>query len=212
MNFITAPLCGRCGLAFATPAEAGPQGICSACTLRPPQFGQCRAALRYDEAAKQLILPMKYGDRTELAPILAAMMARTGATMLAEAGALLPVPLHRHRLIRRRYNQAGLLGAELARRTGRPWLPDALIRHRATVPLGELSAAERRNVVTDAFRIRPSRLAAIQGRRLLLIDDVMTSGATANSCAALLLEAGAAAVDVLVAARVPAPQPAARSE
>jgi ComF family protein len=208
MNFITAPLCVSCGLAFATPGEAGPQGACLGCMLRPPRFGRARGALRYDDAARLLILPFKHGDRTELAPVLAAMMARAGSALLAEADALLPVPLHRTRLRSRRYNQAGLLAGALARRTGRPWLPDALMRHRETQPLGELSAAARLAAVTGAFQLRAGRVAAIEGRRLLLIDDVMTSGATASACAATLLEAGAASVDVLVAARVPAPQAA----
>jgi predicted amidophosphoribosyltransferase len=133
------------------------------------------------------------------------MMARAGATLLVEADALLPVPLHRQRLRARRYNQAALLARALARRAGRPWLPDALVRHRETPPLGELSAAARMQVVSDAFAVRPSRGPLVTGRRLLLVDDVMTSGATASACAAVLLAAGAAAVDVLVAGRVPAP-------
>jgi ComF family protein len=205
MNFITAPLCLRCGVAFATPGEAGPQGQCLGCLLRPPAFRRARGALRYDDAARRLILPFKHGDRTELAPVLAAMMARAGSALLSEADAVLPVPLHRHRLRARRYNQAALLARGLAGRTGRPWLPDALIRQRETPPLGELSAAARLQAVSDAFAVRPSRRSLVEGRRLLLVDDVMTSGATASACADVLLAAGAAAVDVLVAARVPTP-------
>ena len=206
MSFITTPHCLRCGLAFATLGEAGPQGDCLACLRRPPRFDRARAALRYDAASRPLILPFKHADRTELAPVLAAMMARAGAVLLADTDAILPVPLHPRRLIARRYNQAALLAACIARHASWPWLPDTLVRHRATIPLGELSAAARRQEVSDAFEIRPSRRLAIQGRRLLLIDDVMTSGATASACADAALQAGAAAVDVLVAARVPAPQ------
>jgi ComF family protein len=205
MTFITAPHCLRCGLAFATMGEAGPQGECLTCLRRPPGFARARAALCYDAASQSLILPFKHADRTELAPVLAAMMARAGSALLAETDAILPVPLHRGRLIARRYNQAALLAACLARHASRPWLPDTLMRQRATTPLGELSAAARRAEVSGAFEIRPSRQPAIQGRRLLLIDDVMTSGATASACAAVALQAGAAAVDVLVAARVPPP-------
>lgn len=205
MNFITAPYCIRCGLAFATMGEAGPQGECLGCLRRPPSFRCARAALRYDAAAQPLILPFKHADRTELAPVLAAMMARAGARLLAETDVLVPVPLHRRRLIARRYNQSALLAAYLAQLASRPWLPDALMRSRATTPLGDLSAAARREVVAGAIEIRPSRRAAIEGKRLLLIDDVMTSGATASACAEAALQAGAAAVDVLVGARVPAP-------
>ena len=206
MTFITAPHCRRCGLGFATPGEAGPQGECLGCLRQPPLFSRARAALRYDAAAQSLILPFKHADGTEMAPVLAAMMGRVGADLLAEADAILPVPLHRRRLIARRYNQAALLAACLARQIARPWLPDTLLRCRATSPLGDLSAAARRQEVAGAFEIRPSRLAAIAGKRLVLIDDVMTSGATASACAAAALQAGAAAVDVLVAARVPPPQ------
>jgi ComF family protein len=206
MNFITAPYCLRCGLAFATMGEAGPHGECLGCMRRPQQFRRARAALRYDAASQPLILPFKHADRTELAPVLAAMMARAGAALLAETDAIIPVPLHRKRHIARRYNQAALLAACLARHASKPWLPDTLMRPRATTPLGELSAGARREEVSGAFEIRPSRQSAIQGKRLLLIDDVMTSGATASACASAALQAGAAAVDVLVAARVPAPQ------
>jgi len=206
LNFITAPHCLRCGLAFATLGEAGPHGECLGCLRRPPDFARARAALRYDTAAQPLILPFKHADRTELAPVLAAMMARAGAALLAEADAILPVPLHRRRLIARRYNQAALLASCLARQASLPWLPDTLMRHHATTPLGQLSAAARREAVSGAFEVKPSRQPAIQGMRLLLIDDVMTSGATASACALAALRAGAAAVDVLVAARVPAPQ------
>jgi ComF family protein len=206
VSLLLPPQCPVCRtLAFATLGEAGPQGACLGCMLRPPGFRRARGALRYDEAARGLVLPFKHADRTELAPVLGAMMARAGALLLADADALLPVPLHRRRLTTRRYNQAGLLTACIARRAGRPWLPDALMRHRETPPLGELSAAARADAVTGAFQVRPARRAAIAGRRLLLIDDVLTSGATASACAAVLLAAGAASVDVLVAARVPAP-------
>jgi ComF family protein len=205
MTFITAPHCLRCGLGFATLGEAGPRGECLGCLRRPPPFDRARAALRYDTAAQPLILPFKHADRTELAAVLAAMMARAGAVLLAETDLILPVPLHRRRLVARRYNQAALLAACLARQAARPWLPDALMRRHATTPLGDLSAAARRQAVLGAFAVRPDRQPAIQGRRLLLIDDVMTSGATASACAAAALQAGAASVDVLVAARVPAP-------
>jgi predicted amidophosphoribosyltransferase len=131
LNFITAPFCQRCGLAFATLGEAGPQGQCLGCLHREPRFARARAALVYDEAAQPLILPFKHADRTELAPLLAAMMARTGQLLLAEADAIIPVPLHRRRLIARRYNQAALLAAWLARQSRRPWLPDTLTRPRA---------------------------------------------------------------------------------
>ena len=133
-------------------------------------------------------------------------MARAGAALLHDADLLVPVPLHRRRLIARRYNQAALLARALSRRTGLPVLLDGLWRTRATRPLGDLSAAARALQVDGAFALRPARAAAVLGRRVLLIDDVLTSGATSAACTRALLAAGAADVDVLVAARVPDPR------
>lgn len=205
LSFISAPFCAVCGVPFAHEGQAGDGGLCPSCAARRPVFGRARAALRYDEAAKHILLPFKHSDRTEAALPLARLMARAGGALLAEADLLVPVPLHRWRLLKRRYNQAALLAAALGRIAGRPVLQDALQRARATTPLGELSAAERAEAVADAIAVRPRRRARLEGRRVLLVDDVLTSGATANACAGALLAAGAAAVDVLVAARVPHP-------
>ena len=126
--------------------------------------------------------------------------------MLRDADIMVPVPLHRRRLFVRRYNQAALLARALGRMTGRTAIVDALVRVRATHNLDGRSAAERRDEVSGAFAVRPRRVALIEGRRILLIDDVMTSGATTGACAEILLAAGATAVDVLVAVRVPDPR------
>ncbi len=205
-GFITAPCCRACGVPFDAAAQADADGLCPGCLTALPAFGRARAALRYDAGARRLILPFKHGDRVELATALAPMMARAGAVLLREADLLVPVPLHRWRLFRRRYNQAALLARALARISGRPALPDALCRIRKTASLGGMGAAERRAQVEGAFTVRAHRAARIGGRRILLIDDVMTSGATAGACARALLAAGAAAVDVLAAARVPDPR------
>ncbi len=204
--FITAPYCTRCGVPFANAGQAGLQHVCPTCEADPPQFDQARAALRYDLQGRRVILPFKHADRPDIAAVLAPHMARAGAALLVRADVLVPVPLHRLRLFRRRYNQAALLARALSRLSRVPAALDSLQRRRATVPLGDKSAVERADTVRDAFAVRPSRAAVIVGRRVLLIDDVMTSGATANACAATLLRAGASAVDVLVAARVPDPR------
>jgi ComF family protein len=203
LHLITAPFCRICGVPFL---HAGQGGLCPSCRLRPPAFDRARAALRYDEGAKRLILPFKHADRTDLAAPLAARMARAGAELLARADLLAPVPLHWRRLVSRRYNQAALLAGRLAAGAGKPWLPDLLRRRRATPALGERGAAERAAVLADAFAVHLPSVPRILGRRVLLVDDVMTSGATAEACARVLLAGGALAVEVLAAARVPDPR------
>jgi len=204
--FITEPMCRRCGVPFASSGQLGAHRLCPRCELAPPSYGRARAALRYDAQTRRLVLPLKHADRPELAEALAPMMARAGADLLTEADWLVPVPLHRARLAQRRYNQAALLAAALARRRGPGALLDGLCRLRATPALGELSAAERRILLEGVFAVRQRHADAFAGRRVLLIDDVMTSGATAEACARALLAAGARAVDVLAAARVPDPR------
>jgi ComF family protein len=203
LSFVTAPLCARCGVPFPH-AGAGP--VCPGCDARPPAFEAARAALRYDDGARRLVLPFKHADRPELAGPLARHMARAGAALLARAEVVAPVPLHWRRLLSRRYNQAALLAGRLARQAGLPHVPDLLRRTRPTPPLGDLGAAARAALLEDAFAVSRRGGARIAGRRVLLVDDVMTSGATADACARALLAAGAAAVDVLAAARVPDPR------
>jgi ComF family protein len=205
-NFISEPFCSRCCVPFASVEQAGEQGECPACAENVPVFRQTRAALRYDDQCRRLILPLKHGDRIELAAILAPMMARAGAALLHNADLLVPVPLHRRRLFERKYNQAALLASAVGRLTGRPVVADGLMRLRRTAPLEEKSPEERTREVAGSFKAKPSRAARFAGRTVVLVDDVMTSGSTANACAAALLQAGAAAVDVLVAARVPDPR------
>jgi ComF family protein len=153
-----------------------------------------------------MILPFKHSDHTEHGSILAAHMARVGVALLREAELIVPVPLHRRRLFQRRYNQAALLARSVAQSSGIGMVPDCLIRRRDTSPLGGRSATERRTMLYEAFEVRASRVGRVAGRRVLLIDDVMTSGATANACAAALRSVGAKDVMVLVAARVPDPR------
>ncbi len=200
--FITEPCCVGCGVPFAAPGE----GLCAECRADPPPWERARAAVLYDGQARRLVLPLKYGDRPEMARGLAAMMYRAGLRLVREADVLVPVPLHRARLIGRRYNQAAMLAQAVARLGGRVAVLDALLRTRRTAPLASLPAAARAAEMRDAIAMRPTRRGAIAGRRVLLVDDVLTSGATARACTRALLAAGAAAVDVLVAARVTDPR------
>ena len=206
LAFISEPACQRCGLPFGSTEAAGPTRTCRTCAETPPPWRHARAALVYDDTTKSLILPLKHTDRGENAAVLALHMQRAGARLLAGADFLVPVPLHRWRLLRRRYNQAAFLAHALGRRSKMPVLPDALRRLYATTPLGALTAAERHLALEDAIDVRPSRRALVAGRTILLIDDVLTTGATAGTCATALLDAGAANVDVLVASRVPNPR------
>ncbi|MCW5770879.1 MAG: ComF family protein [Rhodospirillaceae bacterium] len=199
IRFIAPPLCDRCGLPFEH--EQG-MALCGGCMAQPPVFARARAVMRYDEASKPLILRFKNGDRVHAAPALARWMARAGAELVAGADIVVPVPLHWRRLFRRRYNQSALLASALARHTGLAWSPDALLRLRATPSQGGLTARERRLNVRGAFKVPAHRRSLVAGKRVILIDDVLTTGATLDAAARALRRAGAADVAALAVARV----------
>ena len=206
ISFVAEPLCLHCGLPFASRASAGPGRICATCIAAPPPWGRARAAMLYDAASRALILPFKHADRVETARTLAMHMHRAGAALLEGADLLVPVPLHRWRLLRRRYNQSALLAQEVSRRAKRPTCLDMLARVRATRFLSRTSGRDRARALAGAIEVRPNRRPLVAGRHIVLIDDVLTSGATAGACTRALLEAGAAQVDVLVASRVADPR------
>lgn len=200
--FLEDPVCDGCGAAFE--ADGGPFASprCAACLAQPYAFARARAACVYDEASRGLVLKYKHGDHQPFAPLFAQWISRAAAPLLEDADALAPVPLHPLRLISRRFNQAAEIARPLARLAGRQYLPDALQRTTHTVSQGGKSARGRRLNVRTAFRVGASGRRAVRGRRILLIDDVLTTGATAEACARALLEAGARAVDLAVVARV----------
>jgi ComF family protein len=171
----------------------------------PPAYDRARAAVRYDEVARKLVVAFKYADRTDFAPMMGRWMARAGRELLADADALMPVPLHWRRLWARRFNQAAALAGAISEISGVPVLHDVLKRVRATPQQVGLSKTQRADNVQGAFRVPDGDKARVAGRRVILVDDVLTSGATVDTCARAVLRAGAAHVDVLVFARVVAP-------
>ena len=204
-DFLTAPVCGCCGFPFEY--DPGPADtLCAACTARRPVFDRARAVLIYGELSRRLVLDFKHGDRTWPAPAFGRWLARAGAELVAGANLAIPVPLHRSRLYARRYNQAAMMALALGKETGLAVQPDLLTRRRPTPSQGRLSPSARRRNVRGAFAVRPGFEAMAEGRRVLLVDDVLTTGATAEACARTLLRAGAAAVDVLTLARVVRPR------
>lgn len=201
--FIEAPWCARCGLPFEVAVE--PDAVCGACARREPAYRLARAALRYDDGSRRLILGLKHGDRTDAARPFAQWMARAGRELLTGADLIAPVPLHWTRLVRRRFNQAGLLAQALASMGEAAFAPDLLVRKRRTPTQGGLTARQRALNVRGAFEVNPKRREILAGRHVVLVDDVMTTGATAEACSKALLRGGAARVDVLVLARVVRP-------
>ena len=198
--FVDGPLCDGCGAPFEY--DLGPGVRCADCMARPRAFSRARAACLYDEASRGPILQLKHADRTDLAPLMARWISRAARELLEEADAIAPVPLHRSRLLGRRFNQAAEIARPLARMWERPYLADAVVRRRDTGTQGGRSASGRRRNVAAAFTVPPGRKTQVEGRTVLLIDDVMTTGATLEGCARALLAAGAARVDVAVVARV----------
>jgi len=179
-----------------------PGMVCGDCLHNPPVYGRARAPLRYNDASSGMILKFKHADGTHLSDVFSGFLMQAASDFLPETDLIIPVPLHRWRLIKRRYNQAALLGDGLSKKTGILHAPHILRRNRHTVPQGSKNKAERAENVEKAFTILPKDIARITGKNILLIDDVLTSGATINECAKVLLGNGAETVNVLTLARV----------
>jgi ComF family protein len=193
----------RLGIPFLY--DLGPSLLSMEAIANPPAYDRARAAVVYDDVARALAQRFKYSDRLDLATMMGRWMARAGRELLIDADALVPVPLHWRRFWTRRFNQSAALAAAINKIRDVPILHNVLKRVRATAQQVGLSKTQRADNVQGAFKVPNERKADIAGRRLVLIDDVLTSGATVDSCARVLLRAGAAHVDVLVFARVVAP-------
>ena len=206
-SFISAPHCACCGTPLAE--DLGPEALCAGCLVRRPRYHRARAALVYDDQSRRLVLPFKHGDRTDIARACGGWMARAGADLLGEADLVAPVPLHWRRLFMRRYNQAQLLARIVVRTAagGRDLqlAPDLLRRQRWTGSQAGLRAKERRRNVREAFDVHPKWRPLVAGKTVLLVDDVLTTGATVEACARALQRAGVPRVDVLTLARVVRP-------
>ncbi len=200
IGFIEKPYCERLGTPFEVDLGAGL--ISPAAIADPPVFARARAVCRFDGVARELVHRLKYGDRLELALTLGRMMTQAGHELLAEAALIAPVPLHRTRLWGRRFNQAAALAEVVARQSGVAFGPFALARVKRTRQQVGLSRAQRADNLQGAFKVLPALKPAIEGRRIVLVDDVLTTGSTVNAASRALLRAGAAQVDVLTFARV----------
>jgi ComF family protein len=202
MRFIERPYCERLGTPFAQDLRS-PSLISPEAMADPPVFSRARAVARYDDGpARRLVHRLKYSDRLELAGPMGAWMARAGAEILGDADLIVPVPLHRFRLISRRFNQAATLAHSVSKLSAVPVDPQALVRVKQTPPQVGLSRPQRAGNVQGAFRVAEEAKPRLSGMRIVLVDDVLTSGATANAASRALLRGGAKNVDVLVFARV----------
>ncbi|GAB2179543.1 double zinc ribbon domain-containing protein [Dongia sp. agr-C8] len=200
LSWLGAPCCGCCGQPF--PFDAGAESLCGACLQKRPAYDRARAVFRYDDESRDLVIGLKHADRTESVPALAGWMCRAGAALLESTDLIVPVPLHWTRLATRRFNQAALLAQAIGRAAGLPVLPQALSRRRATRSQGHLGRLARFRNVKGAIAVAKRQATAVSNRRILLIDDVITTGATVESAAKALISAGARNVDVLALAKV----------
>lgn len=203
LTFLGAPCCACCGFPFETETEAA--ALCAACLADAPAFATARAALAYDDAARKMVLDLKRGGRRDGLQAFGGWMARAGGEALAEADFIVPTPLHWTRLLERRFNQSAWLTQAVGRACGRRVAVDALVRRKRRRSQGGLTANQRQRNVQGVFAVAPQWKARVAGRIVVLIDDVFTTGATAEACAKALLRAKATRVHVLTLARVVRP-------
>ncbi|MCC7304986.1 MAG: ComF family protein [Alphaproteobacteria bacterium] len=200
LDFIAEPYCGVCGYPFEFEVEK--DALCARCRAEKPLYDSARAALKYDDSSRPVILGFKHGDKTHAAPSFVPWLLRAGREILAQADVIVPVPLHRWRMISRRYNQAALIAFALGKAGRKEVLPDVLRRVRHTPIQGYMKISERQANVKKAFALNEKRRERVRGRTVVLIDDVYTTGATVEECTKVLKKAGAAKVHVLTLARV----------
>lgn len=202
-QFITGAACARCGAPLADDGSGArdESWVCDDCLTIARPWRHGRAAVVYAGTGRQLVLALKHGDRPDLAPALAGWLSRAAAPLIRPGMVVVPVPLHLNRLMKRRYNQAALVSAHLARARGLEHVPDLLIRNRNTDGQDHRNVSDRFANIEGAISVNPRRVARLEGRAVLLVDDVMTSGATLSAAAEALLAAGSGPISVAVLAR-----------
>ncbi len=203
VHFLDGAVCESCGVPF--PYDPGEGAWCTSCLTYPPAYDQARAVMVYDDVSRGMVLSLKHGDRTDGLCTYAVWMARVGADLLRNADVIAPVPLHRSRLWIRRFNQSALLAGALAKEAAVPVVQDLLLRTRATPSQHGKNWKDRRTNVARAFRVNGRWQGHVSRSRVVLVDDVMTTGATVNACAKALKAAGVAHVNILTLARVVRP-------
>lgn len=199
LEFIAEPCCAICGYPFAF--DVADTALCGMCLRTPPPYIQARSVLRYTEHSRPLITRLKYADHTQLAPAYGRWLAAYGHSLVSQSEMIIPVPLHYRRFVQRRFNQSALLAATLSRQCGLPMIPDAMLRTRHTQPQASLSRNQRLKNVQGAFRVHPKHALRLAGKRVLLIDDVMTTSATIHACCMALSRAKVSQIYVLTLAR-----------
>jgi ComF family protein len=198
--FLGEPCCAICALPFEYAAAGDP--VCAGCLAKRPSFDRMRAAVAYGDIPRKVALKLKYGGRPGVAETMARFIARHMPAAAGNDTWLAPVPLHRWRIWKRGYNQAALIASALAKPAGLEAQLDLIERVKATPPLKAMGPKERRDALRGVFRVPARHRPALKDRTVILVDDVFTSGATANACAAALKRGGAARVEVLCWARV----------
>ena len=200
ISFIRSPLCDRLGIPL--PYDTGGLQVSAAALANPPRYDRARAVAVFQGPMQKLIHGFKYSDRHDARRLFGRWLATAGTALLSDAEVIIPIPLNRWRLLERRFNQAAILANQLSRLSGVPTAPLALIRIKQTAPQVGMTANERQLNVAGAFAVPKLRRDSIKGKRILLIDDVITTGATLNAAARALKSVGAARVDALALAIV----------
>lgn len=203
LTFLDAPCCDKCGYPFEFATEV--QILCGSCLAHPPKYDKGRSAIAYDDNSRKIVLDFKHGGRTDGLDFFGAQLMRAGRDMLEHADLLIPVPLHKARLRKRKFNQSAVLARKLSHLSGVLYDCDILLRRKNTVSQGGQTFAGRKKNVTGAFHIPTTYKERVKGKNIILIDDVLTSGATLEACTQVLKRAGAVQVNILTLMRVVRP-------